>query len=307
MKLQDIKKRFESGAINKWEYIDEMYAEHAHLFGYAQFLSNTNISAINITDHKVVMTFRDSNIQFICEQNDKRLAPFDTLNFGSYEIEELQMQQRLIEPHFNVFDIGGNFGWYALHVAQKLTSGKVFSFEPIPTTFEKLNQNVELNNMNNIATLNYGLGDENGSFDFYFDPSLSVNASLANVSANNNIETLKCNVKKMDEVSQQLTSKVDFIKCDVEGAELLAFKGGIETIKRDLPIIFTEMLRKWTSKFNYHPNDIIDFLNNLGYACFVIENNKLQAFEKVDEYTTQTNYIFLHAKSHANQIEAFTK
>src|SRR5882672_5539112 len=103
MNLETIKKQFENGEFDKWQYIDKMYAIHSLLFDYAEFIKNTNISKIEIIDNDVIMTFRDSGVKFLCARNDKRLAPFDTLNFGTYENDELQMQINLIEPHFNIF------------------------------------------------------------------------------------------------------------------------------------------------------------------------------------------------------------
>jgi hypothetical protein len=86
---------------------------------------------------------------------------------------------------------------------------------------------------------------------------------------------------------------------------LLAFKGGKEILKRDCPIVFSEMLRKWTAKFNYHPNDIIEFFTDLNYKCFTIESGKLKAFEHVDENTVETNYFFLHPVKHSDLINKF--
>lgn len=305
MNLANIKLSHQQKEIDKWQYIDAMYEKHALLFEYSNFIKKTNISSIELVDDKVIMTFRDSGVKFICIENDKRLAPLDTLNFGSYEIDELHMQLNLMDDGMNVFDIGANLGWYALHVAKSKPLCKVFSFEPVPSTFKYLNDNVALNTLPNIRTFNFGFSDSEGEFSFYFDPQLSVNASLTNVSGNENIKEVICKVKTLDTFAPIENKPVDFIKCDVEGAELLAFKGGVEAISKHLPIVFTEMLRKWTAKFNYHPNDIINLFTEMGYECFVIVDNKLKKFVHVDEYTNDTNYIFLHSQKHSNKISNF--
>lgn len=307
MSLTEKKKKYSEKLLNKREYIDEMYKEHSSLFSYSEFLKDTNISGIEISDDKVIMTFRDSGVKFICVKNDKRLAPFDTLNFGTYETEELAMQTALIEEGQNIFDIGGNFGWYAVHIAKKFPGSNIFSYEPIPSTFKYLNENILLNGLTNVKTFNYGLSDNEGKFDFYFDPELSVNASLANVSGNENIQSVECTVKKLDNIPELKDIKIDFIKCDVEGAELPAFKGAENSIRKNLPVIFTEMLRKWTSKFNYSPNDIIDFLSSSGYQCFTSVNGKLKTFERVTDDTAETNYFFLHREKHSDKIKKFLK
>ena len=256
-------------------------------------------------DGEVIMTFRDSGVKLICSKGDKRLAPFDTLNFGEYEQEELEIQLSLIEGCKTIFDIGANYVWYSLHVAQKNPGSTIYSFEPIPHTFSQLQKNIALNKLDNINAVNIGFGEQEGSFTFYYDPALSVNASLSKLTDSTSLERTVCTVSTLDAFAKTNNIKVDFIKCDVEGAELLAFKGGKEILKRDCPIIFSEMLRKWTAKFNYHPNDIIDFFAGLDYKCFTISSGKLKAFDRVNKNTIETNYFFLNPAKHADQINKF--
>jgi hypothetical protein len=101
--------------------------------------------------------------------------------------------------------------------------------------------------------------------------------------------------------------KVDFIKCDCEGAELLVFKGAKNVIYADKPIVFTEMLRKWSAKFGYHPNDIINFFGELGYSCFYSNLDKLAQIDEVNDSTIETNFIFLHRGKHKSVIRNFSK
>jgi FkbM family methyltransferase len=303
--LKEIQQEFKDGKIDKWQYIDKMYEQHQLLFEYSSLLPSTNISSVTIEDGRVVMTFRDSGIRFIVHEGDKRLAPLDTLNFSTYEQEELQMQYALMQDGFSILDIGGNYGWYAMHVAKQFPASVVHSFEPIPFTFQQLNRNIVLNGLENIKTYNIGFSDAQGSFDFYYDPKLSVNASLAKVTDSASLEKVVCTVDKLDDFVAKHKLQVDFIKCDVEGAELLAFKGASETLRTQQPIVFTEMLRKWTAKFGYHPNDIISHFGQFGYRCFVAEGHNLKAFGLVDENTRDTNYFFLHPEKHQALIAKF--
>lgn len=82
-----------------------------------------------------------------------------------------------------------------------------------------------------------------------------------------------------------------------EEVEFFVLKGGLNTIKRNRPILFLEMLRKWSTPFNYHPNDIINLLTNVGYQCYIIDGKKLKKFSKITEKTTNTNFIFMHKNS----------
>jgi hypothetical protein len=63
-------------------------------------------------------------------------------------------------------------------------------------------------------------------------------------------------------------------------------------------LIFTEMLRKWSAKFNSHPNEIIDLLSGIGYRCFATRENHLIEIFSMDESTIETNFFFLHSEKH---------
>ena len=129
------------------------------------------------------------------------------------------------------------------------------------------------------------------------------NASSANLSNRDDVHTLKCKVQTLDEYISLKNTSVDFIKCDVEGAELLVFQGGIQTIARYKPIVFSEILRKWSSKFNYNPNQIFDYFKSQNYRAFITNGEKLKEFFVMDESTIETNFFFLHNEKHSKQIQ----
>jgi FkbM family methyltransferase len=303
-KVNNIRTNFENHLLNKVQYIDKMYELHQILFDYAYFLPKTGICKIEILDDKLVMTFRYSDVKMICVQGDKRIACFDSFNFLSYEEEELSMQFKLIEKDDVVFDIGGNYGWYSIHVAKKFPLNEIYAFEPLPKTYSTLKENLFINNVNNVKAFNIGLSKEVGEFTFYCDPNLTVNASLSNVSDNSNAIELTCKVDVLDRfVQSNNINKIDFIKLDIEGAELFALIGAKKSIIDFKPKIFIEMLRKWALKFDYHPNDIILFLKEIGYKCYIIKEATLEEILEVNELTVETNFVFLHFEKHFHLID----
>lgn len=304
--LKSTAERFAQGQIDKPTYIRTMYEEHhQRLFDYAAYLARTNIKKIEIEDGKVIMTSRDRGIRIVCGDVDHRIAPIETLNFLDYEKAESEMMEALVQDGDHFFDIGANIGWYSLRIAAALRDTQVYCFEPLPKTWKQLQANLAINNFRNITPHNFGFSDKAGSFPFYYYPEGSGNASAANLSGRNDVEVVECQVQTLDSYTATSGTRVDFIKCDVEGAELLVFQGGQQTIARDLPIVFSEILRKWSAKFNYNPNEIFQLFQGLGYRAFSVDGKWLKSFAAMDESTLETNFFFLHAIKHADLIRRY--
>lgn len=124
--------------------------------------------------------------------------------------------------------------------------------------------------------------------------------------ASSDVIEVRSEVVKLDDYCAAHGESVDFIKCDVEGAELLAFKGGEDILQRDKPVVFTEMLRKWCAKYDYHPNDIIAFFSALEYDCYVIRGERLVPTRVVTPETLETNFLFFHRTKHAPLTAVFS-
>jgi len=302
--LQEIRDRHLSGVLSKPEYIQEMYEKrHAQLFEYAKYLAQTDVESIEIRNGEVIMTSKKYGVRMLCPEGDHRVAPIESLNFLGYEEKDTKMILKLIPEKGVVFDIGANMGWYSLLIAHHCKVKQVHAFEPIPKTYSYLEQNVQLNQLTSVVTHPFGLSNERKDLTFYFYPEGSGNASSENLSERKDAELLTCHVEKMDDFADDNKLSVDFIKCDVEGAELFAFQGAVETLKRDKPIVFAEMLRKWAAKFNYHPNEIIDLFTSLGYLCFYAEGIVLKELTDMTDDTVETNFFFLHGQKHQEKID----
>ncbi len=308
MSIKETKEKYAKGVINKGQFIDAMYQYHNILFEYANELKNTEIEKIELTDGKILLTSRKTadhagGLQFIVDIQDKRNVPLETFNFNYYEREDSEMIFKMITPDSHVFDIGANIGWYTIHISDMLKGGSIHCFEPIPATYKKLTDNINLNNIKSITTNNIALSEKKQILTFYFDPNQSGSSSSKNITENENIEKLELNSITLDDyMAQNKISKIDFIKCDVEGAELFVFQGATETLKKHTPIVFTELLRKWAAKFGYHPNEIMQIFHAMDYQAFYTKNEKLNLIELVDENTVNTNFFFLHKEKHKQLI-----
>lgn len=309
-------------AIERWQLSDKSkeerteYMKKVHSFVMEMrqmeyLLEESIVNKVCIDSNKVYIELKENyhNIKLIVNDIDYGEIPICALVFGEYEKLEtntvLNVMRHIKEENFTFLDIGANEGWYTLNVKKAFCNSKVYSFEPSPITCERMKENLIINNESINKVVNIGLYDKNDKLEFYYDKEGSGASSFANIREKADIKPIEVDVRCLDDWARENdVTKVDFIKCDVEGAELFVYKGGREIIERSKPIVFSEMLRKWSAKFGYNPNDIISFFKELGYKCYVIESEtRLRECPKVTEETVETNYFFLHEIKHAQIIE----
>jgi FkbM family methyltransferase len=257
MDFSELRALYEEGKMLKQDFIDRMHDNHLLLNDYVELITNTDIKDIVISSEGVnIVTINDVIMK--CNFVDKTCAPLYALSFGVYEKEEHKLVLNMIGDNDIVFDIGANQGWYSLNIAQKYPSAKIYAFEPIKKTFDIMAENIRLNNLTNIETFNIGIGKENSVMEFNYNKDKSGATSMENILERDDVEKITCNVRTLDSFCyDQKINNIDFIKCDIEGAELFALQGGKNILERNHPKLFVEMLRKWSAKFNYHPNDVI--------------------------------------------------
>lgn len=315
MSIEEIRKDFEKGKIDVKSYALQMFEKYEELFCYQELLEKSKVKEIVIREKEILFKMQmnppfkgSSEYEILMEMYKKDCAavPNTILSIGEYEPLELDMVGRIVSymKEGTFLDIGANLGWYTLNMKKQYSDLEIYAFEPIEENYNKVKKNLEWNHLKQVKVFNIGLYHENTTLRFYYDVCASGASSMENLRGNKETREVMCRVERLDDVvKEQGIFSMDFIKCDVEGAELFVYKGGMESIKKYKPVIFSEILRKWSAKFGYHPNDIIDLLEEVGYQCFVInEKGNLKKFGRVNEQTLETNYFFMHADKHAQII-----
>lgn len=300
-RLRQLFDKFKKGSLAKSSYIQKMHDIHLLLWEYRDFIRDRNVGAIEISRDFVSFTTQ-GGIKMVCDPDDKRAIPVEILNFCGHEAAQLKMMRNFLNPQSVILDIGANIGWYSLNLSKYVPSGKIIAFEPVPRTFWLLKKNIELNGVRNVQLRNTGLSDKKGEFEFYYNPKLTGATSLRNLGTGRG-RKVKCKVERLDDIAPILPPRIDFIKCDVEGAELFVIRGALNILKKTKPVLFLEMLRKWSAKFEYHPNDIIELLGTLDYSCYCAKSGRLTRISKITDKTEETNFYFLNNKKHARFLK----
>ena len=179
--------------------------------------------------------------------------------------------------HF--LNIGCHIGTIALPISKYID--KVTAIEAYPPTYEHLNENLKLNNIKNIETLNYAIGDKNQKIYFLDESNIRIknntggmhvitNEDIKNNRLSSKIYSKKLNnyMKKLDDID---IDKFDLLLADVEGKEYEMLLGGEKKILEYKPIIIVEI---WGNKKRKLENmstsseKIIDHIIKLKYKLY---------------------------------------
>lgn len=213
------------------------------------------------------------------------------------------MYQQLMLPFAvrkgdTVFDVGANTGKLTLPLARLVgANGTVHAFEPVSRNFSILQKNVMDANLSSRVILNkLALGDSNQSINITIPCERLTEATLVPhrsmdwidyVSSESGKYTAEnCKIITLDNyVKENHINNISFIKCDVEGAELLVFKGAKNALRSsNPPVIMMEVFDDWTKDFGYHPKDLFEFLKmEAGYEFYWICEDGLKRVEPDDK------------------------
>jgi FkbM family methyltransferase len=178
---------------------------------------------------------------------------------------------RIVREGERAFDIGANFGLHTIWLSRLVgPGGVVFVFEPNPRLLRCLQQTVT--GLSNTRLFPFALSDETGKTEFYL-PSDHLLGSLADWTRGRVREKatrLSCEQRTVDNLVQQQTLPVpEFVKCDVEGAELKVFRGARETFNRAAaPIILFEANVYTSAGFGIASTDARAFLASLPHPQY---------------------------------------
>ena len=182
-----------------------------------------------------------------------------------FESETLKRFSELVKNGDTVLDIGANVGVFSL-LGSKLVgeTGKIYAFEPSQNTFNALTENLSLNNIKNVFPQRLALSNTEGVIHL----GAVENDALNFIDVKNkNTAGEAVEMTTLDKwLKINNLNKIDFIKIDIEGAELLCFKGAIEMLKNAPPTILMECNEVWCKRFDYSVFDLLQFLHGFGYT-----------------------------------------
>lgn len=180
--------------------------------------------------------FKENNFRVYYKNKHFEYRFGEGVEFSSYENMTDELKRSLkgylakysLRPGDVVVDCGAYIGEFTLYAGMAVgASGKVIAFEPDAGIYKKLLANIKLNGLKNVIAINKGLWSKDGVMKFVGDNIKGYSFMFAEDAAG----AVDTPVASLDnELARLGLSHVNFIKADIEGAELEFLKGAVKTL-----------------------------------------------------------------------------
>jgi FkbM family methyltransferase len=191
----------------------------------------------------------------------------------NYE-RELVHLDRFLSPGDVAVDAGANCGIYTIAFGKLVgNSGRVLSFEPAAETFPILQHNIRINGLHNTKAFQMALSDIKGRAQLFHHSGGPVAYSLGKDPSSLGIFEDVATTTLDDVMQEESIQHIDFIKMDVEGAELSVLRGAKKLLSRSRPIFVLEINPDAAESFGLSEHAAWHFLTDMDYKFFVLTSN----------------------------------
>lgn len=167
------------------------------------------------------------------------------------------------------FDVGAHIGYDSLKASVKVGErGRVVAFEPNPNTLTVLRGNIAASGARNVVVQPIACTDTEQTLTL-FDSTRGGNSgssSLSQTNAGPLTQSYAVRGRPIDDVVRELgLTRLDVLKADVEGAELLVLRGAAQTLRRFHPKLVLEVAPAQLANMNTSAEELEAFIESLGY------------------------------------------
>jgi FkbM family methyltransferase len=172
-----------------------------------------------------------------------------------------------------IVDVGAHIGISILYFKKHYPNCKITAFEPNPTNFQMLEENIFQNCITNVELINSAIWVEEGEKDLHIDSSELDRFSVSSFTPkawNSSVDTNRIRVNT-ERLAKYLNQNIDLLKIDVEGAEqkiLKDIKNSLQNVKNII--------------IEFHPTGdqdikkVLEMLNTSGFDTEIFLDGKLQ-------------------------------
>jgi FkbM family methyltransferase len=203
-------------------------------------------------------TYLSNDKSFAWHINNGRSEPYSDDGFGEIGIVNRFL---FLNPERNktYIDVGAHIGTTVMPYSRLFKT--VYAFEANKESYDLLEQNVKLNNINNVIMQNIAISNKNTNGEMV---KHGDNSGCYYFKEKKNTEgTVKSII-----LDEQNITDIDFIKIDTEGSELLVLQGAENLLKKYKPLIHIEVNHCSEKYFGINKSEIHNYLVSLGFSIF---------------------------------------
>lgn len=227
-----------------------------------------------------------------------------------FEYNAVRVFLGLLKDSKVFFDIGSNIGYYSLLASSvKNRQIDVYAFEPMPSIYDYLVRNAELNGFNNVKAFRLALSNEKGTAEFYSIknekfkdlPQLTGDGSLNSSHSSSLKVKFDVETDTLDNfvASRNHGLKIDLIKLDTEANEHRVLAGAHLVLSEHRPVIQCEILKNQIEK------ELQQILDKYSYLYFLATNKGLVEVQSFSNNSTPFNDYYLVPSEKRNAVSKF--
>jgi len=192
------------------------------------------------------------------------------------DYQDIYFLKNLIKPGDHCIDIGAHLGYFTFELSRLAgTQGHVYAIEPMSKFFNTIKNIAAHKKLKNITLFQNAMGADTEWVEMGIPQLNNVKKfAYARVKSTHSyldyVESEKVKNVQGDELFRSLT-RLDFIKCDVEGLELAVFESFLAIIGKFKPVILCELEEAKKRQ------SLLDLFSGFDYALYYLENKKLRA------------------------------
>jgi FkbM family methyltransferase len=165
-----------------------------------------------------------------------------------------------------IVDAGARIGSFTAKMSTAVgDEGRIIAIEPEPRNYACLLKNIEANQMNNVIAIQKLLWSRTQMLDLYLSANGAAHSVYCDHFYGSTGVSLNAEADSLDNILDELgIDTVDFVKMDIEGSELEAFKGMMKILESDVQLAIAA----------YHPVDgtlthaaLVEQLKDLGFTA----------------------------------------
>ena len=190
---------------------------------------------------------------------------------GSYEPVTTNLIESILCSGMTFVDIGAHVGLFAIPATQWVgRNGKVIAFEPHPSNFRLLLDNLKINQVEEqVTAIQSAISNKTKSMDLY---TCSFNTGDHQLYPSSTRGKISVPCTTLDHFFPTGT-QVNLVKMDVQGAEGFVFEGMRRLLEENEAIqIIWELSPQQLLNSGYSAKKVLDYLENLEFSSTLIDD-----------------------------------